>query len=260
MARHCLGGVAAKQAVAKLDHCLLRLIAVNSEAIVVTLFVFDSKDILRDIDQATREIARVGRLEGGIDKPLASTTRCHEGLQARQPSLEVATHWQLNLAVSGIHLDTDHRTGQLNIVDTTTSTRVHHCCNRGVHVSQLAAQEVLYLAVDGAPVVDGQCVALVLGDEPLVELLRDRSRTCVTLSHEVSNFVEAEIVFHTSRHRSSGGKAEGQALHAVSSDSSLSRAITLENLTKHSLKLFLGLDIVIVRKVLWQDLVKEDTT
>ena len=259
MARHCLGGVAAKQAVAKLDHRLLRLITVDSEAIVITLFVLNGKDILRDIDQATREITRVSRLEGGIDKPLASTTRCHEGLQARQPSLEVATHWQLNLAVSSIHLDTDHRTGQLNIVNATTSTRVHHRCDRGIHVGQLAAQEVLYLAVDGAPVVDGQCITLVLSDKPLVELLRDRSRTCVTLSHEVSNFVEAEIVFHTSRHRSSGGKAEGQALHAVSSDSSLSRAITLEDLTKHPLELFLGLDVVVVREVLWQDLVKEDT-
>ena len=126
-------------------------------------------------------------------------------------------------------------------------------------MGQLAAQEVLYLAVDGAPVVDGQCVALILGNEPLVELLRDRSRTCVTLSHEVSNFVKAEIVFHTSRHRSSGGKAEGQALHAVSSDSSLSSAIALEDLTKHPLKLFLGLDIVVVREVLWQDFVEEDT-
>ena len=111
VARYCFGGVAAKQAVTKLDHCLLGLIAVDSEAIVVTLFVLNGKDILRDVDQATREITRVGRLEGGIDQPLTSTTRCHEGLQARQPSLEVATHWQLNLAVSSIHLDTDHRTG-----------------------------------------------------------------------------------------------------------------------------------------------------
>ena len=46
VAWHCLGGVAAKQAVTKLDHCLLRLIAVNSEAIVVTLFVLNGKDIL----------------------------------------------------------------------------------------------------------------------------------------------------------------------------------------------------------------------
>ena len=68
------------------------------------------------------------------------------------------------------------------------------------------------------------------------------------------------IVVLAGRYRRQSSKAEGLTLHPVGNFGSLLSTIASKNLCQHFLELFLGLDIVIIREVFWQNLIEEDTT
>ena len=55
--RHCCGRVAAKEAVAKFDHRVLRLAAVDREAFVVAFLVFDRENVLAHVNETAGQIS-----------------------------------------------------------------------------------------------------------------------------------------------------------------------------------------------------------
>ena len=99
--------------------------------------------------------------------------------------------------VGRVHLDTDHGARKLHVGNITTSTRVDHHGNTGIHVRQLILQERGNLIVNVSPGIHCQVVTLFFGDQTLVKLFRDQSRFSVTLSHELRDFVEVDVVGHT---------------------------------------------------------------
>ena len=66
------------------------------------------------------------------------------------------------------------------------------------------------------------------------------------------------IVGHTGRHGRSCRKAESLPLHAVSDFSGLLGTILVKDLRQYLLQLFLRLNVVVIREVVWQNLIKED--
>ena len=162
--------------------------------------------------------------------------------------------------VGCVHLNTNHRARQLHVGNITTSTRVNHHRNTGVHVCQLVFQERRNLIVDVSPCANRQVISLFLSNQTLVELLRNQSRLSVTFSHKLRNFLKVDIVGHTSRHSRNRSKAESLTLHAVRNLSGFLGAVLIEDLRQHLLKLLLGLDIIIIREIFRQNLIEEDTT
>ena len=70
--------------------------------------------------------------------------------------------------------------------------------------------------------------------------------------------IKVDIVVLTSRYCGHGGEAECQALHAVSRLGGFFGAVTVKDLRQNFLQLFLGLDVIVVRKIVRQDFVEED--
>ena len=162
--------------------------------------------------------------------------------------------------VGCVHLNTNHRARQLHVGDITTSTRVDHHRDTGVHVCQLVFQECRNLIVDVSPCANRQVVSLFLSNQTLVELLRNQSRLSVTFSHKLRDFLEVDIVGHTSRHGRNRSKAESLPLHAVCNLSGFFGAVLVKDLRQHLLELLFSLDIVIVWEIFRQNLIEEDTT
>ena len=123
---------------------------------------------------------------------------------------------------------------------------------------QLVFQECRNLIVDVSPCANRQVISLFLSNQTLVELLRNQSRLSITFSHKLRNFLEVDVVGHTSRHSRNRSKTESLPLHTVCNLSGFFGAILVKDLCQHFLKLLLGLDIVIVWEIFRQDLIEED--
>ena len=162
--------------------------------------------------------------------------------------------------VGCVHLNTNHRARQLHVGNITTSTRVNHHRDTGVHVCQLVFQECCNLIVNVSPCANRQVVSLFLSNQTLVELLRNQSRLSITFSHKLRNFLKVDVVGHTSRHSRNRSKAESLTLHAVCDLSGFFGAVLVKDLRQHLLKLLFSLDIVIVWEIFRQNLIEEDAT
>ena len=63
---------------------------------------------------------------------------------------------------------------------------------------QLILEERRDLIVHIPPGIHRQVVALILGDQTLVELLGNQGRLGIALGHELSDLVKVHVVGHTS--------------------------------------------------------------
>ena len=124
-------------------------------------------------------------------------------------------------------------------------------------MSELTLEEVFDLAVDSTPVLDGEAVALVFGDETFVVLLRDTRSVFVTFFHEIFDFVKVDVILHTGRYSRGRRKTERQAFHAVCGFGCFIGTVFVKNLRENFFQLFFVLDIVVVREILWENFVEE---
>ena len=85
-----LGGDVADDALRqRLDDVLAFLQRGDLEALDRAAILFGDRHVLRDVDETTREVAGVGRLERRVGQTLAGAVRRHEVLERRQPFAEV---------------------------------------------------------------------------------------------------------------------------------------------------------------------------
>ena len=226
----------------------------------VIIWFIDGKDILGHIDKTTSEVTRVSSTKSGRDHTLTSTTGSDEGFKSVKTLLVARFDWKLNFTVEDIHHDTDFSGSNLNTRDRTTSTRVGHHSNVGIHSCKLSLEEVRNLSIDFTPVGNSQRVTFVIGEETLVVLILDKSSLGVTLSDEVLNFWVGWVVILTGRDRSDSFVLEGESLEFVSNTNRFIGTVKIEDVSHYLLQVLRSLNAIIKWVIFWQDFVEENAT
>ena len=149
--------------------------------------------VVRDIDQTTRQITGVGRLQRSIRQTFSSTVGRDKVLQHRKTLLEVRQDRVLNdlrtlsTALLRLRHQTTHTRELTNLRLRTTGTGIHHHEDRVESVVvflQLLNQNVRQLAVDVCPCIDNLVVTLVVGDETHVIVVHRLLNSVVTLLYQ----------------------------------------------------------------------------
>ena len=226
----------------------------------IIVWLIDSKDILSHIDETTSEVTRVSGTESGRDHTLTSTTGSDEGFKRVKTLLVARLDWKLNFTVEDIHHDTDFSGSNLNTRDRTTSARVGHHSNVGIHRCKLSLEEVRNLSIDFTPVSHSQRITFVIGEEALVVLILNKSSLGVTLSDEVLDFWVGWVVILTGRDRSDSFVLEGESLEFVSNTHGFISAVKVEDVSHHLLQMLGSLNAIIKWVIFWQDFIEENTT
>src|SRR5439155_21564652 len=120
-------------------------------------------DVLRDVDETPREIARVRGPDGRVGETLAATVRRDEVLEDREALAEVRTDRQVDDAPLRVRDEATHATDLAHLLRVTTRA------GRGHHVDGAALVERVHHRVDDVlrgvgPDLDGVLVALLLAD------------------------------------------------------------------------------------------------
>ena len=226
----------------------------------IIVWLIDSKDILGHIDETTSEVTRVSSTKSGRDHTLTSTTGSDEGFKSVKTLLVARLDWKLNFTVEDIHHDTDFSGSNLNTRDRTTSTRVGHHSNVGIHSCKLGLKEVRNFGIDFTPVSYGQRVTFVIGEETLVVLILDKSSLGVTLSDEILDFWVGWVVILTGRDGSDGFILEGESLEFVSNTNRFISTVKVEDVSHYLLQMLGSLNTIIKWVIFWQDFIEENTT
>ena len=226
----------------------------------IVVWLIDGKDILGHIDETTSEVTRVGGTESGRDHTLTCTTGSDEGFKGVKTLLIARLNWKLDFTVEDIHHDTDFSGSNLNTRDRTTSTRVGHHSNVGIHSCKFSLKEIRDFGIDFTPVSYGQRVTFVIGEETLVVLILDKSSLGVTLSDEVLDFWVGRVVILTGRDRSDSFVLEGESLEFVSNTNRFIGTVKIEDVSHYLLQVLRSLNAIIKWVIFWQDFVEENAT
>ena len=226
----------------------------------IIVWLVDSKDILGHIDKTTSKVTRVSSTESGRDHTLTCTTGGDEGFKSVKTLLVARLDWKLDFTVEDIHHDTDFSGSNLNTRDRTTSTRVGHHSNVGIHGCKLGFEEVRNFGIDFTPVSYGQRVAFFVGEEALIVLILNKSSLSVTLGDEILDFWVGWVVILTGRDGSDGFVLEGESLEFVSNTHGFISTVKVEDVSHYLLQMLRSLNAIIKWVIFWQDFVEEDAT
>ena len=191
---------------------------------------------------------------------MTSTTGSDEGFKGVKTLLVARLNWKLDFTVEDIHHDTDFSGSNLNTRDRTTSTRVGHHSNVGIHSCKLGLEEVRDFSIDFTPVSYSQRVAFFVGEEALIVLILNKSSLSITLSDEVLDFWVGWVVILTGRDRSDGFIFEGESLEFVSNTHGFISTVNVEDVSHDFLQMLRSLNAIIEWIIFWQNFVEEDTT
>ena len=149
--------------------------------------VLADDDILRDVHETTREVARVGRTEGRVGQTLAGTVRRDEVLRHRQTLAVRGDDRTGDDLTLGVVHQASHTGDVPDLQPVATSTRRHHAVD-GVVLGEVRAHRGLDLVGRLGPDLDELLATLGVGRETLLELRLDlggapsrgapRSRAC----------------------------------------------------------------------------------
>ncbi len=202
-----------------------------------TVFLVDD-DVVRDVNETTRQVTGVGRLHGGVGQTLTGTVGRDEVLQHRHTLLEVRENRVLNgtasLSTGLLRLghQTTH-TGELtNLVLRTTGTGVEHHeygVESLVGLGHLLHQHGAEVIINMCPCIDNLVVTLGIGNEAHVVVLSNLAYLLVTLLNEVLLGLRNDDVVKVERQASLVSHAVTQVLNAVKELASLSEAHVLDD-------------------------------
>ena len=191
---------------------------------------------------------------------MTSTTSSDEGFKSVKTFLVARLDWKLNFTVEDIHHDTDFSGSNLNTRDRTTSTRVGHHSNVGIHSCKLSLKKIRDFGIDFTPVSYGQRVAFFVGEEALVVLILNKSSLSVTLGDEILDFWVGWVVILTGRDGSDGFVLEGESLEFVSNTHGFISTVKVEDVSHYLLQMLRSLNAIIKWVIFWQDFIEENTT
>src|SRR6185369_14041100 len=189
--------------------------AVNGSAIVL-----GDDDVLSYVDQATGEVAGVGRLESRIRQSLTSAVRRDEVLQHRETFTEVRRDGRFDDFAGRLSHQSAH-TGELtNLLLGSSSAGVGHDVD-GVDVTLFvmtlhgAEHLVGHLFSNGRPDFDDLVVALAIGDGTVQVLLLNADHRLLGVLHDLGLARRDDHVVDTDRQAGARCVLEAQHLDFV---------------------------------------------
>src|SRR5205814_6069179 len=135
----------------------------DENAVLVAAVLEADDDVLRDVDETPREVARVRGPDGRVGETLAATVRRDEVFEDREALAEVRTDRQVDDAPLRVRDETAHTADLAHLLRVTTRA------GRGHHVDGAAPIERAHHGFDDIPGRVGPdlhrgLVTLLLGD------------------------------------------------------------------------------------------------
>ena len=191
-------------------------------------------DILRDVDEATREVTGVRGAEGGVGEALAGTVRGDEVLRHRQAlAVRGDDRARDDLTLGVVHQAT-HTRDVADLQPVTTCTRGHHAVD-GVRLREVRAHRLLHLVGRLGPDLDELLTTLGVGDEALLELRLRLGGLLLVLGDDLALLRRGEDVAQRDRHTRTRGPVEAGVLDAVEGRGDLHLGVLLGELV-HDLR------------------------
>ena len=176
----------------------------------------------------------------------------------------IRTNWELDFAVSCIHHNSGQTRRKTDVCRVTTRTRNSHQSNRTVSTFvRHTSRNFFRNFVDSfVPVVDNQVVAFLIRQKTLIVLFLNQSCSGVTFSDDFWDFFAFVncVVFFTDRKTRFRHVSERQTFDFVGDFHGHFCAINRKHIGQNFVNLLLGLWIVVVRVIFWQQFVKVNAT
>src|SRR6187431_1240598 len=196
--------------------------------------------ILRDVDETTREVAGVSRLERGVGQALTSAVRRNEVLQHGQTFTEVRRDRRLDDLAGRLGHQTAHGSQLTHLLWGTTSTGVSHDVDRveagvfdlllrlgiGHDFAADAAHHFFRDAIGNAgPDVDDLVVALAIRNQTFLVLIDDLLELRLRGIDEILLLGRDDHVIHAHRDTAAGREAEAERAQAIRQEHGLLVAV-----------------------------------
>src|SRR3954470_5420390 len=183
--------------------------------VLVRTAVLDPDDhVLRDVDQAPGEVARVGRAQGGVGQALAGTVRRGEVLEHVQALHEVRLHGPLDDLALRVRHEASHARQLADLLEGPAGPGVGHHVDR-VELVEVRDHGVGNLVGRRVPLVGDRLVALLLGDQTLVVLVLELLHPLLVLGEDLGLGGRDDDVVLRDRHAGLGRVAEAEVLERV---------------------------------------------
>src|SRR3954471_15335958 len=177
--------------------------------------VLDPDDhVLRDVDQAPGEVARVGGAQRGVGQALAGAVRRGEVLEHVQALHEVRLHGPLDDLALRVRHEASHARQLADLLEGPAGPGVGHHVDR-VELVEVRDHGVGNLVGRRVPLVGDRLVALLLGDQALVVLVLELLHPLLVLGEDLGlGGRDADVVLRD-RHAGLGRVAEAEVLERV---------------------------------------------
>jgi hypothetical protein len=229
------------------------------EALARAAVVLADDDILRDVDETAREVARVRRTERRVGEALAGTVRGDEVLRHRQPlAVRGDDRARDDLALRVVH-EASHAGDVAHLQPVTTSARRDHA------VDGVVGREVLLHGLGDlvgrlGPDLDELLATLEVGREALLELRLHLGGLLLVPPDDLALGGGRDDVRERDGHAGTGRPAEAGVLDPVEGRGDLGLRVALGEVVHDRRDLALAGLLVEERVVRRQRLVEERTT
>src|SRR3954453_4878316 len=183
--------------------------------VLVRAAVLDPDDhVLRDVDQAPGEVARVGGAQRGVGQALAGTVRRGEVLEHVQALHEVRLHGPLDDLTLRVRHEASHARQLADLLEGPAGPGVGHHVDR-VELVEVGDHRVGDLVRGGVPLLGDRQVALLLRDQALVVLVLERLHRLLVLGEDLRLGRRDDHVVLRDGHAGLGRVAEAEVLERV---------------------------------------------
>src|SRR6478609_2487284 len=231
------------------------------EATLRAAVLLADDDVLRDVHQTTREVARVGGPQRGVRQTLAGAVRRDEVLEDGQALAVVGLDRARDDLALRVRHEAAHAGDLTDLHPVTTGTRADHAVH-GVAVVRLEvlAHDRRDLVRRLGPDLDELLTALVVRDETTVVLLLDLERALLVLLEDDGLLLGRRHVGDRDRDARAGRPAEAGGLQRVERRRDLDLRVALRELVDDRREALLVDDRVHVRVVDGERLVEQGAT
>src|ERR671911_2029216 len=171
-------------------------------------------DILRDVDEAAGQVARVGGTQGRVGLALPRAVGRGEVLQHREAFHEVTLHGLLDDLTLRVRHQAAHSCQLGEVVVVAAGTRVSHHVDR-VQAPEVVLHGLLDLVLGLGPQPDHTLQPLIVGDEALVPLVLDLVDQALVALEDLLFLLGHDDVVLADRDASLGGRVEPHPLQGV---------------------------------------------
>ena len=250
-----LKGAAANQV--SINRSLTRLNQRIGNCLISAAVLLADNDVLRNVDESTSQVTRVGGVGCGIYQALTSAVGRNEVLKRLKTLAEVCLNWKVDGFTGHIRHQASHTSKLAKLCLRTTSSRVSHHVNWVVlckACKHLRAEKIGALG----PCINNLNVTLSLGKEAVLVVLVDLVNAVLCLLKQLWLVWRNDSVPNRNGQTSKSCVVETSLLDVVQNWLNISHWVTVAAIVDQNTNVGLNHLVVDVWVILWQALTVED--